>query len=91
VPSTLRAEKAESVEAILTYYPNMGAFAVLDPDGSITAWGGSNYGGVNPPTGGGYTKIYSAGSAFAALAFTVCFTPSCDCTINSKGGKSGKR
>ena len=48
-------------------YPNMGAFAVLDPDGSITAWGGSNYGGVNPPTGGGYTKIYSAGSAFAAL------------------------
>jgi hypothetical protein len=26
-------------------YPNMGAFAILDPDGSITAWGSSNYGG----------------------------------------------
>jgi hypothetical protein len=45
----------------------MGAFAILDPDGSITAWGSSNYGGVNPPTGGGYTKIYSAGSAFNFL------------------------
>ena len=43
------------------------AFAALRADGSITAWGNSEYGGSNAPTGTGYTKIYSTGNSFAAL------------------------
>jgi aryl-alcohol dehydrogenase-like predicted oxidoreductase len=48
-------------------YPNLSAFATLKDDGSIIAWGDSNWGGVGAPAGSGYTKIYSTGSAFAAL------------------------
>ena len=48
-------------------YSNHHAFAALKADGSITAWGSSEYGGSNAPTGTGYTKIYSTGNAFAAL------------------------
>jgi hypothetical protein len=29
-------------------YPNWGAFAALQADGSITAWGSSSLGGTNP-------------------------------------------
>ena len=47
--------------------PNLKAFAALKADGSITAWGDSDYGGTNAPTGTGYTKIYSNNWAFAAL------------------------
>ncbi len=48
-------------------YPNRSAFAVLQADGSIKAWGKSNAGGTNAPTDKGYTKIYSTNDAFAAL------------------------
>jgi alpha-tubulin suppressor-like RCC1 family protein len=47
-------------------YANANAFAVLEADGSITAWGSSNSGGT-APSGSGYTKIYSTAKAFAAL------------------------
>jgi hypothetical protein len=43
------------------------AFAALKADGSITAWGDSEYGGSGAPAGNGYTKIYSTAFAFAAL------------------------
>ncbi|VVH50600.1 hypothetical protein BPUTSESOX_2221 [uncultured Gammaproteobacteria bacterium] len=46
---------------------NNQAFATLQADGSITAWGNSGYGGTGAPTGSGYTKIYSNRYAFAAL------------------------
>jgi hypothetical protein len=46
---------------------SVGAFAILDPDGSITAWGDLGNGGAGAPTDSGYTKIYSNWSAFAAL------------------------
>ena len=49
------------------YYPNNEAFAVLKEDGSISAWGDSDYGGSGAPEGTGYIKIYSTNSAFAAL------------------------
>jgi hypothetical protein len=48
-------------------YPNSNAFAALKTDGSITAWGDSNKGGSDAPSGNGYTKIYSTIAAFAAL------------------------
>ena len=48
-------------------YPNRSAFAVLQADASIKAWGKSNAGGTNAPTDKGYTKIYSTNDAFAAL------------------------
>jgi hypothetical protein len=40
-------------------YPNASAFATLQADGSIKAWGNSESGGTNAPTDKGYTKIYS--------------------------------
>jgi hypothetical protein len=39
-------------------YSTVGAFATLQTDGSIMAWGDSSYGGT-APAGNGYTKIYS--------------------------------
>jgi hypothetical protein len=46
-------------------FPNSSAFATLQTDGSIMAWGDSSYGGT-APAGNGYTKIYSSAYAFAA-------------------------
>jgi hypothetical protein len=40
-------------------YSNGGAFAVIEANGSITAWGNSGYGGINTPSDSGYIKIYS--------------------------------
>jgi hypothetical protein len=37
------------------------AFAALKADGSITAWGASDWGGTGAPSDNGYTKIYSTG------------------------------
>jgi diketogulonate reductase-like aldo/keto reductase len=48
-------------------YSTAHAFAALKADGSITAWGSSNWGGSGAPDGNGYTKIYSNWGAFAAL------------------------
>ncbi|VVH66216.1 lipoprotein, putative, partial [uncultured Gammaproteobacteria bacterium] len=48
-------------------YPNSSAFATLKDDGSIVVWGDSRHGGIDAPTGSGYTKIYSTEYAFAAL------------------------
>jgi hypothetical protein len=39
----------------------------LKADGTITAWGDLHNGANNAPRDGGYTKIYSTNSAFAAL------------------------
>jgi hypothetical protein len=47
--------------------PNNQAFATLQADGSITAWGDLGNGGAGAPTDSGYTKIYSTDGAFAAL------------------------
>jgi hypothetical protein len=44
--------------------------SVLDSvaaDGSIKAWGDSDFGGKKAPAGKGYTKIYSNAYAFATL------------------------
>jgi hypothetical protein len=35
-------------------YPNWGAFATLQGDGSIKAWGSSGHGGTDAPSGSGY-------------------------------------
>jgi lysophospholipase L1-like esterase len=43
----------------------------LKADGSITAWGDSKWGGKGAPTDSGYTKVYSAEYAFAALKTDV--------------------
>jgi hypothetical protein len=40
-------------------YSNGHTFAALKADGSITAWGNSDWGGTGAPSGKGYTKIYS--------------------------------
>jgi hypothetical protein len=48
-------------------YPNSSAFATLQTDGSITAWGDSDSGGLGAPAGSGYTKVYSNYSTFVAL------------------------
>jgi hypothetical protein len=48
-------------------YSTAGAFAALKADGSITAWGNSDYGGTGAPSDNGYTKIYSTRYAFAAF------------------------
>jgi alpha-tubulin suppressor-like RCC1 family protein len=42
-------------------------FATLKADGSIIAWGRSNYGGTGAPSDNGYTKIYSNFFAFVAV------------------------
>jgi alpha-tubulin suppressor-like RCC1 family protein len=57
-PSALRTAKA---------YSTSSAFAALKADGSITAWGDSDWGGTGAPSDNGYTKIYSNQHAFAAL------------------------
>jgi hypothetical protein len=56
-------------------YSTWSAFAALKADGSIAAWGNSDWGGSGAPSGNGYTKIYSTNGAFAA-------------PIGFKGGKS---
>ena len=48
-------------------HANLYAFAALDASGTISAWGGSDYGGSGAPTGSGFVAIASTGSAFAAL------------------------
>ena len=40
-------------------HANWGAFAALKQDGSITAWGSSEYGSTGAPTDTGYTAIFS--------------------------------
>jgi alpha-tubulin suppressor-like RCC1 family protein len=47
-------------------YSTYSAFAALKADGSITAWGSSDWGGTGAPSDNGYTKIYSTMGAFAA-------------------------
>jgi hypothetical protein len=51
-------------------YPNWGAFAALQADGSITAWGSSSLGGTNPPSDSDYTKIYSTGRGCPCASIT---------------------
>jgi hypothetical protein len=53
-------------------YPNHKAFAALQADGSITAWGDSRYGGTGAPTDSGYTKIYSTDDSFVYLHSNQC-------------------
>ena len=44
-----------------------GAFAALDDQGAIHAWGHSDYGGSGAPSGTGFVAIFSTIWAFAAL------------------------
>jgi hypothetical protein len=60
-PPALRAATVPKI------YSTWRAFAALKADGSITAWGNSDWGGTGTPSDNGYTKIYSAWYAFAAL------------------------
>ncbi|WP_341886561.1 putative Ig domain-containing protein, partial [Synechococcus sp. UW140] len=46
---------------------NAYAFAALNADGSISAWGDSRYGGSSAPTGTGFTQIFSNQGAYAAI------------------------
>jgi hypothetical protein len=55
-------------------YSSYYAFAALEFDGSIAAWGHSTSGGSGAPTDNGYTKIYSTTSAFAALKYDGSIT-----------------
>jgi hypothetical protein len=48
-------------------HPNAFAFATLQADGSIKAWGTSGSGGTSAASDSAYTKIYSTDGAFAAL------------------------
>ena len=48
-------------------FPNWTAFAALNVDGSIKAWGELSSGGTGAPKDGGYTAIYSNMYSFAAL------------------------
>ena len=48
-------------------HANLGAFAALDDEGRIHAWGYSNSGGSGAPSGTGFTAIFSNWQAFAAL------------------------
>jgi hypothetical protein len=48
-----------SDKGYIEIYSTQYAFAALKADGSITAWGGSNDGGTDAPSGKGYTaKAY---------------------------------
>jgi hypothetical protein len=51
-------------------YSTNGAFAALKADGSITAWGSSNSGGISAPSGNGDTKIYSTDTALSVGVFS---------------------
>jgi hypothetical protein len=57
------------------------AVAALKADGSITAWGDSDWGGTGAPSDNGYTKIYPNGYAFAAVK--------ADGSITAWGGAGG--
>ena len=46
---------------------NTQAFAALDANGAITAWGKDDHGGNGAPAGSGYVSIASSCCAFAAL------------------------
>jgi alpha-tubulin suppressor-like RCC1 family protein len=48
-------------------YSTDAAFAALKTDGSITAWGHSDFGGKGAPDDSGYIKIYSTRYAFAVV------------------------
>jgi hypothetical protein len=51
---------ASSGSGYTKIYSNKNAFAALKVDGSIKAWGRSDYGGTGAPSGSGYTKIYTS-------------------------------
>ena len=48
-------------------HTNPHAFAALDDQGRIHAWGHSDWGGSGAPSGTGFTAIFSTPAAFAAL------------------------
>ncbi|AYQ56862.1 hypothetical protein MS2017_1162 [Bathymodiolus thermophilus thioautotrophic gill symbiont] len=50
-------------------FPNFYAFAAINDDGTITAWGDASSGGSNAPSDNDYIKIYSNIKAFAALKY----------------------
>ena len=51
-----------------TSWRNSNAFAALKEDGTVEAWGDSDFGGSGVPSGlSGVKAIYSSVSAFAAL------------------------
>ena len=46
---------ANRIRGFTAIYSTYYAFAALTADGSISAWGGSDYGGSGAPTGSGFT------------------------------------
>jgi hypothetical protein len=52
-------------------YPNGNAFATLKADGSITAWGDSEYGGADTPDGNALEISTSAKRHFSTVLSTV--------------------
>ncbi|SSC07500.1 galactose-binding domain-containing protein [bacterium endosymbiont of Bathymodiolus sp. 5 South] len=70
-------------------YANRRAFAALKADGSITAWGHSDWGGKNAPSGSDYTKIYSNARAFAALKADGSITAWSNPNYGGTGAPSG--
>jgi hypothetical protein len=59
-PNYLKSNASESWNNLITkIYSNNHAFVALKADGSITAWGHSDWGGTGAPSGSGYTKIFS--------------------------------
>ena len=70
-------------------YANRRAFAALKDDGSITAWGHSDWGGASAPSGSGYTKIYSNARAFAALKADGSITAWSNPNYGGTGAPSG--
>jgi hypothetical protein len=65
------------------------AFAILQADGSIMAWGSSSHGGTGAPSGSDYTKIYSNGHAFAALKVNGSISAWGDSSYGGAGAPSG--
>ena len=65
--NTLDLNTSNSKRLYKNIYTTQKAFAAINTDGSILAWGDNSFGGSGAPTGTEFTKIYSTDSAFAAL------------------------
>ena len=57
----------DASSGVVAVYSANTAFAALKTDGSVVAWGSSDYGGSDPGITGGVVAVYSTQYAFAAL------------------------
>jgi hypothetical protein len=60
-------QRVGSFPSLSGIFQNENSFATLKADGSISAWGNSDWGATGSPVGTGYTQIVSSVGAFAAL------------------------